>query len=91
MNEVSGLLSLLSPTPPLSIVARVLYSLGDFGFMKYKAPLVAHFQQEIQEHDLLPVCKDAVKGWASLVDSKESRYLHSLFLFFVYRFPLSYK
>ena len=62
--------------------------------MKYKAPLVAHFQQEIQEHDLLPVCKDAVKGWAFLVDSKESRYLHTLSfssLFTYSRFPINSK
>lgn len=51
------------------ILARILLSLGELGFSRYKAPLVEHFATEINKNGVLSKAKRALTDfWAFTLD-----------------------
>ncbi|KAL6063517.1 Opioid growth factor receptor-like protein 1 [Balamuthia mandrillaris] len=56
-------------------IGRVLLSLGQLGFVRYKEPLVQHFMVEIGENGLLPDCKEPLyKEWLPLLSHDTMEY-----------------
>ncbi len=56
-------------------ISRILQSLGQLGFRRYKQPLALFFKEQIEEHDELPHCKRSLNQyWMPLLDESSADY-----------------
>lgn len=57
-------------------LGRIIASLGELGFKRYKRPLVEHFQTEISKNEVLSKCKRSLEDfWARLLDENSAWYI----------------
>jgi hypothetical protein len=62
-------------TLPIGATARILTSLGQLGFRRYKEPLVMHFRKEILENHQLPRAKSSLlEFWHPSLEEHTKQY-----------------
>eukprot|EP01118_Nematostelium_gracile_P000200 TRINITY_DN10198_c0_g1_i1.p1 TRINITY_DN10198_c0_g1~~TRINITY_DN10198_c0_g1_i1.p1 ORF type:complete len:126 (+),score=28.37 TRINITY_DN10198_c0_g1_i1:43-378(+) len=54
-------------------ITRILTSLGQLGFSRWKRPLVEFFEKEIKQGNL-PNCRSALKYWTKCLDEDSEEY-----------------
>ncbi|KAL6043692.1 Opioid growth factor receptor [Balamuthia mandrillaris] len=66
-------------------INRILTSLGELGFQRWKQPLVEHFTKEIIHNRLLPSCRYSLQSfWKETLNVDSSRFLFFCTFFFFF-------
>jgi hypothetical protein len=60
----------------LILKGRIIISLGEMGFKRYKQPFVDHFIKEIKQNEVLKACKRSLEDfWIPLLDETSAAYV----------------